>query len=233
MSPPELWKPKADVCVAVVSVSAACAEPERRTTGVAAQKPTFSVELMPSCAPSGVASRKTGPAREPYNRLSRGTSLLLEAWNREGPRMVSLAAALNSSPAATDRLRMLTAVAASAEVPASWLRDRLQHFIREDARAIEALSAFERADTRALGELAADSQRDAELLLGNQVPETSALAASARPLGAFAASNFGAGFGGAVWALVDARDAAAFARKWHARSFVAGAALPLTDLSTT
>lgn len=184
-------------------------------------------------APSGVASRKTGPAREPYNRLSQGTSLLLEAWNREGPRMVSLAAALNSSPAAADRLRMLTDSAASAEMPAAWLRDRLQHFIREDARTLEALQAFERADARALGELAADSQRDAELLLGNQVPETSALAASARPLGAFAASNFGAGFGGAVWALVAAHDAAAFARNWHARAFVAGDALPLTDLSTS
>ena len=94
-----------------------------------------------------------------------------------------------------------------------------------------ALEAFERTDGRALGELAADSQRDAELLLGNQVPETSALAASARTLGAFAASNFGAGFGGAVWALVEAAEADVFARKWHARAFVAGAALPLTDLS--
>jgi galactokinase len=96
-----------------------------------------------------------------------------------------------------------------------------------------ALSAFERTDARTLGELAADSQRDADLLLGNQVPATSALATSARTLGAFAASNFGAGFGGAVWALIDAGEADAFARKWHTRAFVAGAALPLTDLSSS
>lgn len=182
-------------------------------------------------APSGVAARKTGAAREPYNRLSRGTAILLDAWNADGPRMVSLAAALNSSPAAQDRLRTLTETAASAEVPASWLRDRLQHFIREDARVLHALSAFERSDVRTLGELAADSQRDAELLLGNQVPATSTLATSARTLGAFAASNFGAGFGGAVWALVESGEADAFARQWHPRAFVAGAALPLTDLS--
>jgi len=184
-------------------------------------------------APSGVAARKTGAAREPYNRLSHGTKILLDAWNTEGPRMVSLAAALSSGPAAADRLRGLTDTAASDEAPAAWLRDRLQHFIREDARALEALSAFDRVDARAVGELAADSQRDAELLLGNQVPATSALAGEARKLGAFAASNFGAGFGGAVWALVEAGEAQTFARKWHARAFVAGAALPLTDLSTT
>ena len=182
-------------------------------------------------APSGVAARKTGAAREPYNRLSRGTSLLLDAWNAEGPRMISLAAALNSSPTATDRVRMLTDRTASPEMPASWLRDRLQHFLREDARTLEALSAFERADARTLGELAGDSQRDAELLLGNQVPATSALAASARTLGAFAASSFGAGFGGSVWALVEADEAEPFARKWHTRAFVAGTAPPLTDLS--
>ena len=182
-------------------------------------------------APSGVAARKTGAARDPYNRLSRGTTLLLDAWNREGPRVTSLAAALKSSSTAAERLRTLTNAAASDEVPAAWLRDRLGHFIREDARALEALEAFQREDARALGELSADSQRDAESLLGNQVPETSALTASARTLGAFAASSFGAGFGGAVWALVHAGEARAFARKWHTRAFVAGAALPLTDLS--
>jgi len=184
-------------------------------------------------APSGVAARKTGAAREPYNRLSHGASVLLDAWNREGPRMISLAAALNSSPAAADRLGALANTAGTAEMPASWLRDRLRHFIREDARVMAALSAFERTDARTLGELAADSQRDADLLLGNQVPATSALATSARTLGAFAASNFGAGFGGAVWALIDAGEADAFARKWHTRAFVAGAALPLTDLSSS
>ncbi len=182
-------------------------------------------------APSGVAARKTGAAREPYNRLSHGTSVLLNAWNSEGPRMISLAAALNSSPAAADRLHTLADTAGTAEVSASWLRDRLRHFIREDARVMAALSAFERTDARSLGELAADSQRDAELLLGNQVPATKSLAASARTLGAFAASSFGAGFGGAVWALVEAGEAEAFARQWHTRAFVAGAALPLTDLS--
>ena len=59
-----------------------------------------------------------------------------------------------------------------------------------------------RRDTAALGDLSAESQADAETLLDNQVQETVELVASARRLGAFASSSFGAGFGGSVWALV-------------------------------
>ena len=54
----------------------------------------------------------------------------------------------------------------------------------------------------------------AERLLGNQVPETISLASTARALGAAAASAFGAGFGGSVWALVPEADAHAFASDW-------------------
>jgi len=50
--------------------------------------------------------------------------------------------------------------------------------------------------------------------LGNQVGETVDLARLARELGASAASAFGAGFGGSVWALVSASDADAFAEHW-------------------
>ena len=45
--------------------------------------------------------------------------------------------------------------------------------------------------------------------------ETVALAAAARDCGAAAASAFGAGFGGGVWALVDAADAKAFMVRWR------------------
>ena len=65
--------------------------------------------------------------------------------------------------------------------------------------------------------LAEASQEDAERLLGNQVPETVALAALARSCGAFAATSFGAGFGGSVWALVDRADVDAVVRDWEAR----------------
>jgi galactokinase len=61
------------------------------------------------------------------------------------------------------------------------------------------------------------SQRAAEQLLGNQVPETCFLAAAARQLGAAAASAFGAGFGGSVWALVEAERAGALLVAWRDR----------------
>ena len=82
-----------------------------------------------------------------------------------------------------------------------------------------ALEAFRVSDAKALGTLSADSQDDAEHLLGNQVPETIALAAAAREAGAFAASSFGAGFGGSVWALVDTNTTRveAFAELWRRR----------------
>ena len=182
-------------------------------------------------APSGVAARKTAGAREPYNRLSAGAALLLEAWNREGARAVSLAEALRSSHRAAERLKALADRASTAEASASWLRDRLEHFVREDARIVPALTAFAERDAARLGELAAASQADAESLLCNQVPATSALAAAARERGAFASRSFGAGFGGAVWALVDAADADAFAARWHPDAFVMTPGLPISDLS--
>jgi galactokinase len=47
------------------------------------------------------------------------------------------------------------------------------------------------------------------------VPETIALARTARELGAYAASAFGAGFGGSVWTMVAADEAGGFARRWR------------------
>jgi galactokinase len=182
-------------------------------------------------APSGVTARKTGEAREPYNHMAAGVARLLDAWNQASPRAVSLAAALASSPSAPTRLRDLADRAATPDMPADWLRDRLEHFIREDARVSDALAAFAGADARRLGDLSAASQRDAEKLLRNQVPATAALAASARQQGAFAACSFGAGFGGAVWALVPAADAGAFATRWHPEAFVTQPGPAVQELS--
>jgi galactokinase len=84
-------------------------------------------------------------------------------------------------------------------------------------------------------------------LLKNQLPETNALVAMARDQGAFAASAFGAGFGGSVWALVDPQElglsADEFGDRWlseyrkrfpeHAAkssAFAARPGIPLTQL---
>ena len=78
----------------------------------------------------------------------------------------------------------------------------------------EAADALERGDVARVGDLAAQSQRDAEQGLRNQIPETIDLVSIARDLGAAAASAFGAGWGGSVWALVPRSDAEDFRDRW-------------------
>ena len=51
-------------------------------------------------------------------------------------------------------------------------------------------------------------------MLQNQVSQTVELARAARQLGAAAASAFGAGFGGSVWALVPLAAADDFLAAW-------------------
>lgn len=98
--------------------------------------------------------------------------------------------------------------------PAAMKGERLRAFEAENARVPEAADAFARGDVAAIGRLATASQHDADVLLGNQVPETRALVALALAEGARAASSFGAGWGGSVWALVDAAGAPTFLAGW-------------------
>jgi galactokinase len=178
-------------------------------------------------APSTVRSSKTGNAQGAYNTLARGAQVLLELWNGSQPPAASLGAALASGSA--DTLRQLVRRSAIGGWPSDVLERRLDHFIGEDRRVPDALDAFGAADVPRLAALSDASQVDAEVLLGNQVPETIALARAARDLGGFAACSFGAGFGGSVWALVD-RDAEGFAGRWHQGAFVARPGPPLTSL---
>lgn len=167
-------------------------------------------------ASSGVHADKAGSVRDDYNRASLGTRALLACWNAVTDTPApSLAAAL-AQQGALPRLYELIASRTPPGYAADALTERLSHFVAEDARVPDAAHAFAIADTRALGVLSRDSQREADEWLGNQVPETRALAAAAFDIGAWAASSFGAGFGGSVWALVPTGDAHAFARAWLA-----------------
>jgi galactokinase len=78
-----------------------------------------------------------------------------------------------------------------------------------------ASDALARGDLAAFGAVVDRSQARAERLLENQIDETIELARSARELGAVAASAFGAGFGGSVWALVRADSAREFLHRWE------------------
>lgn len=167
---------------------------------------------------SGVRATKTGGARDDYNRASDTVRHLLALWNAGTGRLdQSLGSALHSSPDAPERL---TALARNAS-DAPWFLARIEQFRAETERIVpEALRAFASADGAWLGRLAVESQQRAETALRNQIPETSFLARSAMAAGAHAASAFGAGFGGAVWAAVDTARAEEVREAWK-RSYAA------------
>lgn len=173
---------------------------------------------------SGVHASKAGSRRDDYNRAPREVAALVDLWHREtgGAPPSSLAAALDSRPDAADRLRRSSA-GGHLGFTGEQLARRLAHFVDEDARAASALAAFRDADEDALAEVSRASQAAAAADLGNQVPETMALARVALDAGACASSSFGAGFGGSVWALVrgDAEAAARMTARWRDRYLAA------------
>jgi len=184
---------------------------------------------------SGIAAEKAGGARDAYNRASIATQQILEQWNRaEGRRDRSLAAAVVSRADAPPRIREILRRDRSAD--GKYLAGRFDQFYAESEEIVP--SAAERlaaGDYVTFGEIVDRSQALAERLLGNQVPQTIDLARSARQLGALAASAFGGGFGGSVWALVRAADAEVFTEGWAAayRSSYANAAQRATFFTTT
>lgn len=169
-------------------------------------------------ASSGVVAEKSAGAREQYNRASRMVAQLLASWNSaEGRSDRSLAAAMESAPDAPHRLRSLVRGITSDSFGADALGDRLEQFLLETYTLIPAAAqAFDLQDWPALGEITARSQAAAEQWLGNQIPETIGLVRIAREVGAIAASAFGAGFGGSVWALVPSELAEPFTDTWSA-----------------
>jgi galactokinase len=111
-------------------------------------------------------------------------------------------------------MRGLAVSSAHGDFSPVQLGNRLEHFITEDGQILPAaLEALAAGDLDQFGQLVDRSQEASATLLGNQVPETIALARLARGHGALAASAFGAGFGGSVWAIVRG-DPAPFLDQW-------------------
>jgi galactokinase len=99
--------------------------------------------------------------------------------------------------------------------PTLALLERFEQFYVESTEIIPAVGdLLAGGDVAGIGPLVDRSMERAVRLLKNQIPETIALARSARTLGAAAASAFGGGFGGAVWALVRSGDADGFLSRW-------------------
>ncbi len=166
---------------------------------------------------SGIEADKAGSARDRYNRASLGTRALVELWSRAHGPVRTLTSALGAGGDAETALRHLIATEAHPDFTADELSVRLSHFLAEDGRVPAALLAFRDEDASRLTDLSAASQHDAERWLGNQIPETSVLVAMARESGAFAATSFGAGFGGSVWALVRRAEADAVGERTMSR----------------
>ncbi|MEI6666826.1 MAG: galactokinase family protein [Acidobacteriota bacterium] len=167
-------------------------------------------------AVSGVVAEKTGAALGRYNRASRSAARVLEAWRHATGRSdPTLGRAIRDSPDGLAQMRAVLASAGDQDFSAAMLRDRFEQFRVESEEIIPAASAALAAgDLPRFGVLVDQSQDAAERWLGNQIAETMWLARHARECGAAAASAFGAGFGGSVWAMVPAEQVAAVIERW-------------------
>ncbi len=169
-------------------------------------------------ASSGVEAVKTGPALEKYNRASIRARKAAEAYNRSANtqcknlRDVAIHAGKDGLSVAMDAIdRGATDEDAGLDLPG-----RFEQFYREDQQIIPAIGdALVSGNIEAIGELVDASHAGARKGLKNLVPETDFLQQSARKLGAIAASYFGAGFGGSVWAMITKDKAEEFRAAWE------------------
>ncbi|MDO4412510.1 galactokinase family protein [Cutibacterium sp.] len=159
---------------------------------------------------SGVAAEKTGAARDLYNAASLATREIVSRWNSTTGRHDAV---IGDVLAVDPHAERLYEVVRDRED----LTRRLDHFMTESEKIVpQASKALACSDLDGFGRAVQQSQCAAEELLGNQVPQTSALARIAQSLGAVGSTSFGAGFGGSVWALVPTAEATGFAEKWLA-----------------
>ncbi|HEY2796893.1 MAG TPA: galactokinase family protein [Thermoanaerobaculia bacterium] len=168
---------------------------------------------------SGIPADKSGDAREKYNRLPLAVAAILELWNRSAKRAdQSLFAAATEVPDARERIHNLVRVLPVPGFSPDFLAGRLEQFLEESLELIPQVGdLLARGEIVLAGPLVDRSQELAEKFLDNQIPETVTLVRSARQLGAAAASAFGGGFGGSVWALVRTADAESFRKRWAER----------------
>ena len=170
-------------------------------------------------AASGVASDKTGAVKDRYNRISLAARAILHLWNESARRSdPSLHAAAHALPDSAERIRNLIRVIPVAGFESVYLRGRFDQLLEESDELVPGVAAqLAKGEVVPIGPLVDRSQELSETNLQNQVPETVFLASEARRLGAAAASAFGGGFGGSVWALARTAEAEAFRRRWADR----------------
>lgn len=165
---------------------------------------------------TGVVAEKTAAARDRYNRISLLMSGIMEVLREAGWNKPTLAAAIGDDRNATECVARILSSSRHPQYRPAELLTRFEQFAEEHQRlAPGVVDALERRDWDGLGMAVDASQRLAESGLKNQVPETISLVRLGTSLGAVAASAFGAGFGGSVWAMVKRESADEFVTEWQ------------------
>jgi galactokinase len=166
---------------------------------------------------SGVTADKTGNAREKYNQASRAAREILKIWREATGRTdATLFDAATHASDAPERIREMLRNTAESSFSSQALLDRFEQFFEESTQIVPgAADALNAKVLDTFGKLVDRSQQLAEQRLGNQIPQTMELARSARTIAAVAASAFGAGFGGSVWAMVRTEQSAEFLNRWQ------------------
>jgi galactokinase len=162
-------------------------------------------------ASSGVTAEKTGEAMAKYNRVSLMVSEIVKKWPGKEKTLAQIIEKAG--------LKELEKFIGQNEFsfPKQDLLNRVRQFYVESFEIIPQVSQLlENNEFEKIGELIDLSQQNAERFLQNQTPETIYLQRLARKSSALAASAFGAGFGGSVYALVNANEAEKFADEWKA-----------------
>ncbi len=164
---------------------------------------------------SGVRAEKTREALEKYNLVSRRASLAVARYNeRTGRDLSSLREIVEDARAGSDS-QWLEELDEGAD-DGLCLGDRVRQFMLEDERHLPAaLRSIAARDIRGMGAALTRAHRASKRHLWNIAPEIDWLQRSALRLGAAGASGFGAGFGGSILALEEARGARAMARSWR------------------
>lgn len=163
-------------------------------------------------ASSGVPAPKGSAVREQYNALAKQAAILIGAWQESvDPAAISLLDILMSNGESAERLRRLVRDRPDREA----LDRRLEQFRTETMDLVpRALDAARTGDVVAMRQAITSSYELGRSALENQVAPTVRLTEGAMAAGAIAASPFGAGFGGSVYAIVERAIAADFTRAW-------------------
>ncbi len=181
---------------------------------------------------SGVPAAKTGASREAYNRAALRARTAVKAFNTiQGTAYTSLGELADGECGPGPGDVLATLARRERDDPALsglCLAARFDQFYHEDRVWLPAaVASLERGELDELGSICDASHQAAAPGLENAIPQTDLLQRSARELGAPAASCFGAGFGGSVWALIPSEAAGDFGVRWqnaYRRAFPAEAA---------